>query len=114
MATEKIKLRPLIDKSWDYLLGTFYTAEASTVTSNAEHLHDMMQKVFNALHVKYGEILPQKLKYEMDAVNYALARISEYSDSGAGSGDTELAMIADAFVYRFEPFLKLLEQEDAE
>jgi hypothetical protein len=110
--SNKTKLRPLVHSSYDYLLSKFYESEYGLINVSVESLQAIVDRV-EAEAQKIGRI-PDGLRYSIDEINYVLRRITELGVAGSFSGNDDIMIFGDALRHRFELFLKILDEMDAD
>jgi hypothetical protein len=111
---KKPKLRPLIHESWSYLITKFYDSEPALVIVSVRSLQKMIQEVEEAAKVIYPDEFPVGLAYSLEEVRYVLDRLTEMDARGQIAGNKDVYVFGDAFRHRFEEFLGILDEIDAE
>lgn len=112
--TKNPKLRPLIHKSYDYLITKFYDSEPALVIVSVKTLRDMIKKVEEAAKTIYPTRFPDGLTYSLEEVHYVLDRLTEMDARGQIAGNKDVYVFGDAFQRRFEEFLGILDEIDEE
>ena len=112
--TKRPKLRPLIHESYSYLLTKFYDSEPALVIVSVKTLQSMIKKVTDAAATVFPQGFPVGLTYSLDEVNYVLRRVTEMDAANQIAGNDDVYVFGDSLRRRFEAFLGILDEIDAE